>query len=170
MTEAHRMKVVVISGTPGTGKSVLAEKLAKKQGWKVISVTDFIDEHNLSKEYDDKRDVPIMDEKLLVRELLKVIEEEKNMKKTKGMIIEGHMAHFLPAKAADCCVILRCGLGELKKRLKKRGYREEKVRENLDSEIFDTCYNEALELGHGPIAFSDRDSFIKVYKALIKAI
>ena len=36
----------------------------------------------------------------------------------------------------------------LEKRLEKRGYGKEKIRENLDVEIFDTCLTEANEAGH----------------------
>ena len=43
---------------------------------------------------------------------------------------------------------MRNSLKTLKKRLEKRGYSKEKVRENLDAEIFDTCRIEALEAGH----------------------
>jgi broad-specificity NMP kinase len=39
-------------------------------------------------------------------------------------------------------------LKELRKRLEKRGYDGEKVRENIDSEIFDVCLNEAKDKGH----------------------
>ena len=36
----------------------------------------------------------------------------------------------------------------LKKRLKKKKYSENKIRENLDAEIFDICLNEAKESRH----------------------
>src|SRR3989344_3218410 len=39
-------------------------------------------------------------------------------------------------------------LKKVKKRLEKRGYNKLKIRENLDAEIFDVCYEEAKELGH----------------------
>ena len=42
-------------------------------------------------------------------------------------------------------------LPALKKRLEARKYSEQKVRENLDAEIFDVCQQEALENGHKPI-------------------
>ena len=37
---------------------------------------------------------------------------------------------------------------ELKKRLEDRGYSSLKVRENVDSEIFDICLTESMESGH----------------------
>jgi len=36
----------------------------------------------------------------------------------------------------------------MQKRLKRRKYSKEKIRENLDAEIFDVCLNEAMERKH----------------------
>jgi adenylate kinase len=46
------------------------------------------------------------------------------------------------------CIVTKCNLKELEKRLKKRGYNKAKIRENLDCEIFDVCLNEAMKKGH----------------------
>ena len=54
----------------------------------------------------------------------------------------------MPRKYVDKCIITKCDLKELEKRLQKRKYSKEKIRENLDAEIFDTCRVEALEAGH----------------------
>ena len=48
----------------------------------------------------------------------------------------------------DLCVICTTELKTLQKRLQKRSYAPEKLRENLDSEIFRICQNEATEAGH----------------------
>ena len=45
-------------------------------------------------------------------------------------------------------IIVKTSLKNLKKRLEKRGYNKLKVRENLEAEIFDVCFEEAKELGH----------------------
>ena len=39
------MSNILICGTPGTGKSTLAEKVGEETGWTVISVVDFAKEH-----------------------------------------------------------------------------------------------------------------------------
>ena len=58
------------------------------------------------------------------------------------------MAHNLPKENVDICIITRCKLDELERRLKERNYSPEKIRENLDSEIFEICTNEARDNGH----------------------
>jgi len=63
------------------------------------------------------------------------------------------LAQYIPQKHVDLCIITKCDLKELNKRLKKRKYIKEKTRENLDSEIFDICLNEAAEKGHTILIF-----------------
>jgi len=66
----------------------------------------------------------------------------------KDVVIDSHLSHYLPKKYVDKCIVTKSSLEELKKRLKKRGYKEGKIRENLDAEIFDICRIEAEEAGH----------------------
>jgi len=81
-----------------------------------------------------KNNCLVIDEKKLVKEL----------KKLKGnYVIDGHLSHFLKA---DYCVICKCDLKVLKKRLMKRKYSSKKLQNNLNCEIFDVCFNEAKEL------------------------
>ena len=72
----------------------------------------------------------------------------KTKDSVKGLVIDSHLSHYLPKEYVDTCIITKCNLKLLKKRLEERGYSKNKVRENLDVEIFDTCRLEALEAGH----------------------
>ena len=134
--------ILIVSGTPGTGKTTFARKLAKEKNYKYIDVKNLIKEKNLSEGYDKKRDTKIIDTEKLNKVLIEII------KKNKNLVIDSHLSHYLPKKYVDKCYITKCSLSELKKRLEKRGYSKEKVRENLDAEIFDVCRVKALELGH----------------------
>jgi adenylate kinase len=140
------MKVILVSGTPATGKTAYAKKLAKEKGYKYIDVNRLIAKYNLSEGMDRKRNSKIIDTEKLNRVLIEVIDKEK--KKQKGIVIDSHLSHYLPSDYADLCIITKCSLPTLKKRLQKRGYSENKIRENLDAEIFDTCASEAMEIGH----------------------
>ena len=68
-------------------------------------------------------------------------------KKPNGVIIDSHLSHYLPKKYIDLCLVTKCELKTLEKRLKERKYTKNKIRDNLDSEIFDICLNEAKEAG-----------------------
>ncbi|MEM4397386.1 MAG: AAA family ATPase [Candidatus Woesearchaeota archaeon] len=151
------IKVIIVSGTPGTGKTTIAKKIAKEKNYEYIDVNKIIKEKN--KEYkiiagfDKKRDSKIIDLDNLNKALIDLIitkksKEKNKKKKKKGIIIDSHLSHYLPKKYVDLCIITKCDLKELKKRLEKRKYSKKKVRENFDAEIFDVCRIEALEKGH----------------------
>ncbi|MCU0630939.1 MAG: AAA family ATPase, partial [Methanoregulaceae archaeon] len=57
--------------------------------------------------------------------------------------VEGHLAHLLPC---DRVILLRCRPDILKLRLSKRGYPEEKIRENAEAEALDVILVETLEI------------------------
>ena len=69
-------------------------------------------------------------------------------KKYKGIIIDSHLSHYLSKEVVDKVIITKCDLKKLKKRLEKRKYTIDNIRENMDAEIFDVCRIEALEEGH----------------------
>jgi len=134
--------IIIVSGTPGTGKTALSKKLAKKLDYKYIDVAELIKEKKLREYYDRKRKTYAVDVKKLNKELIKIIKDSKDL------VIDSHLSHYLPKKYVDFCIITKCNLKILEKRLKKKGYNKSKIRENLDCEIFDICLNEAKEAGH----------------------
>jgi adenylate kinase len=145
------MKVIIVSGTPGTGKTTISKKIAKEKGYLYVDVNEIINIHNkeykIISGYDKKRDTKIIDVKKLNKVLVMQIKKYKQ-EKIKGIVIDSHLSHYLPKKYVDLCIITKCALKTLKKRLEKRNYSKEKIRENLDAEIFDVCRIEALEKGH----------------------
>ena len=136
--------VIIITGTPATGKSSLAKELSLLTRFKHIDVNRIVKEGKLKTGYDSIRKVRIVPIPLLNRFLLKNYIKKPH----KGLIIESHLAHYLPSKYASVCLVTVTDLKTLYKRLKNRGYSQAKIRENLDAEIFRTCENEARELNH----------------------
>lgn len=144
--------IIIVSGTPGTGKTTLSKKIAKKNNFEYLDVNKIIEENNLSEGYDKEKDCKIIDIDKLNDILIRIIKDSKDL------VIDSHLSHYLPKEIVDKCIITKCDLKELKQRLEKRNYSKEKVRENLDSEIFDTCNIEAKEEGHKPIIIqTDKD-------------
>ncbi|MBW2999138.1 AAA family ATPase [Candidatus Woesearchaeota archaeon] len=137
------MKVFVVTGTTGTGKTEYAKKYALENKCVYIDVNKIIKEHNLSEGYDEERHCHIIDVEKLNKALTELIEESKE-----DLVIDSHLAHFLPKEYVSQVFVTKCNLKELKKRLEARDYSKKKIRENLDAEIFDVCLNEAKELGH----------------------
>src|SRR3989338_1960326 len=156
--------IVAISGTPGTGKTSIAKELSLSKRWKLIEISKFAKKHGLYEKYDRARQTYIVDASHLVRHLKQAI---MALQGHNGIIVDGHMAHFLPASYVDLCVIVKADLHTIINRLRKRGYSATKVRENLDSEIFDICLEEARSFGHRPLIL---DTGKKTIKTLAKKI
>lgn len=137
------VKVIIVTGTPGTGKTTVAMRLAKKMEYEYVDVNKVISRDKLSEGYDRKMKCKIIDEKKLSKALLRMIKGADN-----GLVIDSHMSHHLPASSVDICVVTKCNLKLLKGRMTRRKYSADKIKENLECEIMDVCLNEAEEDGH----------------------
>ncbi|MFH1408513.1 MAG: adenylate kinase family protein [Nanoarchaeota archaeon] len=138
--------LIIISGTPGSGKSELAKELSLLINTSLIHLSSYIKQHDLAEGYDKARKSLIVDTTLLTAHLRPDIEKARNG--NKSLIVEGHLAHTLPSSLFDCCLITRCNPSVLKLRLAKRKYHAAKIQENIDCENFDLCGNEAREAGY----------------------
>tara|TARA_Y100000034_G_scaffold130846_1_gene190317 strand:+ start:3161 stop:3595 length:435 start_codon:yes stop_codon:yes gene_type:complete len=134
--------VIIVSGTPCTGKTTIAKKIAKRNKLAYIDVNQIIKDNKLYSYYNKKDKSYVVDVKKLNRFLIKLIKEEKRI------VLDSHLTHYLPAKYVDECIITKCNLKVLNKRLKKRKYSKEKIKVNMDCEIFDVCLVEAFENKH----------------------
>lgn len=137
------MKAIIVTGTPGTGKTKIAKKIAKKENAVYLDVKKVIDKYKLKERYDRKRRTYAVNSDKLNKILIELIKKSK-----KKLVIDSHLSHYLPKKYVSLCIVTKCDLKTLKKRLEKRKYIKSKIRENMDAEIFDVCLNEAKQLGH----------------------
>ncbi len=124
--------IIALTGTPGTGKTAVAKILNEK--YEIVYLKDF---EKAKKEYDEERDSYIVDMDYLKKEV------EKLRKKEGKIIVEGHYAHEF---YADVIIVLRCHPDELRKRLEKRGYRKEKIGENVEAEAMSLITSEAINI------------------------
>ncbi len=136
-------KIIIVTGTPGTGKTTVAKHLANSCKATYIDVNRIIKKHHLKEGYDKKRKTFLVDTKKLNKIFITMIKETKN-----SLVIDSHLSHYMPSKYVDLCIVTKTSLKKLKDRLKKRGYHKEKIHENLLCEIFDVCLTEAQERGH----------------------
>ena len=137
------MKSIIITGSVGSGKTTLSKKISKYLDFDYIDVNKLIKKEGLSVGYDNKEMCEVVDVKKLNKTLVRLIKEFKN-----GIVIDSHLSHYLPKEYVDLCIVTKCNLLELKKRLKKRKYSEKKIKDNMESEIFNICFEEAKEKGH----------------------
>jgi adenylate kinase len=124
--------IVLITGTPGTGKSTVSKLLSERMKFKRININE----------------VATSDVCVGVEKGSRVVDIEKLAEKVREMIkgdiiIDGHLSHLLPF--GDIVVVLRTRPKILRRRLLNKGFEEEKIRENLEAEALDACLIESLE-------------------------
>ena len=134
------MQILIVSGTPGTGKTTVSKNLLNYFEAKVISLNELAISENLVEKFDSKRETSIINNKKLVNFLIKLIEDYEK-EDPEFLIIESHFSDIVPEQYIDFVIILRCDPDELYNRLKTRGYKREKIRENVQSEILGNCVN-----------------------------
>ncbi len=137
-------KVIAVTGVPCSGKTTLAKQIVKKLNGVYVGLEDVkkIDK-KIVYGFDDERGVEIIDEDLYEKAVAKIIKDSK-----KPVVVDLHFSHIISKKLVDLCIVCRCNLKELRRRMVERGYSGKKIQENMDVEIFDEILVEAQELGH----------------------
>ncbi|MFB6251903.1 MAG: adenylate kinase family protein [Halobellus sp.] len=130
------MTQIALTGTPGTGKTTVADLVEQRLGLDVLHLNDAIREADLFAERDVERDSLVVD---LDAVGSWVQEAQSDDGKS---LIDSHLSHLLDV---DNVVILRCHPEELKPRLRDRGESEASVAENAESEALDVILAEAVE-------------------------
>ncbi|XGI83889.1 adenylate kinase family protein [Halorutilales archaeon Cl-col2-1] len=123
---------VALTGTPGTGKTTVAEHLAERLGLEVVDLSRLAEESVFTEGYDDEYGVPEVD--------IDAVRDELDSED--DILIEGHLSHLVDVGHT---VVLRCRPDVLEDRLSERGYDDDKVRENAESEALDVVLAEAVE-------------------------
>jgi len=55
------MKTIIVTGTPGTGKTLVARKIAKQKGYLYVDVRKLIKNFRLNEKFDKKRKSWVVD-------------------------------------------------------------------------------------------------------------
>ncbi|XP_003785934.1 adenylate kinase isoenzyme 6 [Otolemur garnettii] len=127
---------ILLTGTPGVGKTTLGKELASRSGLKYINVGDLAKEGQLYDGYDEEYECPMLDED-------RVVDELDNQMTEGGVIVDYHGCDFFPERWFHVVFVLRTNTSELYKRLETRGYNEKKLKDNIECEIFQVLYEEA---------------------------
>ena len=128
--------IIALTGTPGIGKTSVANIL-KEKGFLVVDITKIAIEKGFLIGNDEKRDSKIVDVDILNKYV------EENYKDEEIVFIDGHLSHLL--NCVDKVIILRCHPDKLRIRLSNKGWKEEKIKENLEAEILDVILCEAAD-------------------------
>lgn len=132
--------ILLITGTPGTGKTTVSRLLAELLSGHLIDLNKLIEQEHLYTGYHPEYGFKIVDMKKMCNRISEII---KNLKEDL-IIIEGHLSHF--CEEADLVVVLRSHPSFLRKRLQDKGFNEFKINENIEAEALDICVFEAFQI------------------------
>ncbi len=126
--------LIAVSGTPGVGKTAVANALEAK-GWHIVELNEFALAEDLLGKKDRGRDTFEVDVESLDNRMMERRWKDRTL-------LVGHLAHLL---SVDMVIVLRCSPRALEARLKGRDWSDEKIRENLEAEACDVILIEAME-------------------------
>ncbi|KAG2290382.1 hypothetical protein Bca52824_049986 [Brassica carinata] len=129
---------ILITGTPGTGKSTTASALAEATNFKHICVGDLVKEKNLHDGWDDQFECHVINKDLVCDELEDIMEGG-------GNIVDYHGCDFFPERWFDRVVVFQTENSVLYDRLTRRGYSGTKLSNNIECEIFQVMLEEASD-------------------------
>lgn len=131
---------IIITGTPGVGKTTHCQELANKTGLHHLDINDVVKKHSIGESSNDPDDpnTKIVDEDRLLDVIENDLEEG-------GQIIDWHACDLFPVSLIDLVCVVRCDNKILYDRLKARNYGEKKLQENMDCEIMEVLSQEARD-------------------------
>ncbi len=159
--------IITVTGTPGTGKTYVAKKLANKN-LRYIDLNSMIKKERLYDKYDRKAKTYDVDVKKLkkieerfagykekefeVKKIINIDGLKRALKNKKGILIDSHLSHFINS---DLCIVVKADIKTISDRLKERKYSSKKIRDNVESEIFDVCLEDAKRLGRNIVVINN---------------
>lgn len=130
---------VLVTGTPGVGKTYLCGLLALELGLRHIEVGAFAKERELLAEHDAEHDAYYMHEDA-------VLDELEGLMSDGGIVLDHHSCDWFPERWFQVAVVLHARTDVLYDRLTiGRGYSGTKLNANMEAEIMQVVAEEAVE-------------------------
>ncbi|KAJ9443620.1 Adenylate kinase isoenzyme 6-like protein [Diplonema papillatum] len=165
MSDLPQPKVpnILITGTPGVGKSSLAKAISEATPLTHIDVGKIVKEEGFVEGKDEKFDTLIPDEDRLLDHLEPLMMEG-------GKVVDYHSSELFPERWFSLVIVLRAGTACLFDRLAARGYSEVKRQENLDCEIFGIPSEEAKSSYPSEIVREAQNETIEQMEATVENV
>jgi adenylate kinase len=135
---------VALTGTPGTGKTTVADQLALEMPVDVVHLNTSIHRCELTKRTDKARGTHVVD----LEAVASWLDERTPPSETETVVIESHLAHLFDV---DRVVVLRCSPDHLRTRLETREnpsqlHNTAKAPEMVTQSAYENAEAEALDL------------------------
>jgi adenylate kinase len=143
---SDKLPNIVVTGTPGVGKTSLAMLLADtlneeckgSKQFTYLNLGKLIKDKKLYETWNEEYDVPEFDEDKIMDELEQMLNEG-------GYVVDFHSVYFIPDDLINIVALLRCDNTILYDRLSARGYSEKKIKENIECEIMEVTSDDVRE-------------------------
>jgi adenylate kinase len=133
-------KIVVVTGTPGTGKTTISSRLAEEIGARYVPLTQHVSSRGLYSRVDSRRNSKVIDLRRTRAELRRILAKDD-----RTMVVDSHIPDVVaPKRLVQRVFVLRCHPKILTSRLRAKKWRHRKIQENLLAEILDACLTEAV--------------------------
>jgi adenylate kinase len=141
ITRKPYKRIILVTGTPGVGKTAVSRLLTHKLTAKHIDLGELVKRENLISGVDEARGTLIVDTDKISKRLKEIIRYSK-----RDLLIDGHYAvDVIPVEKIHLVLVLRRDPEELKDLMENKGFNKKKVRENLAAEILDVCLFDAVK-------------------------
>jgi len=136
--------IVAITGTPGVGKTSVCSHL-RELGFQVIDINKLVSER-FHRGFDNKRRCFVADLRKLRKHIKRIhksaAKEKQDNRRKHILLLDSHISHLLHP---DVAIVLRANPLELAERLRRKGFEEGKIKENVQAETLDVILVEAVE-------------------------
>jgi adenylate kinase len=134
-------QAIIVTGTPGTGKTTFAKKLAKEIGADYVPLTKFVSERKLYTGFDRERESRVVNLARVHASLNRLLLQAR-----RPTIVDTHIPEgIVPKGLVKLVFVLRCHPKLLEKRLGKKKWKQNKIRENVLAEMLDVCLINAVK-------------------------
>jgi adenylate kinase len=165
LPELRKGTAVLITGTPGTGKTTVSRLLATELRACCVELNILLKRKGIDYTYDEKRKTRIVSV-----DRLHIALRRQAAGADHGLVIDSHVALAagrLPKLVR--VVVLRCNPIVLEQRLERKRWSKSKIGENLQAEILDICLWDAVK-NYGWNRILEIDTTEKVPRHVVQLI
>lgn len=144
---------VLVTGTPGTGKTSLCQLIQQDLGYRHIEVGKVVADQGFFTGVDEARQTHNVEED----DEDKLLDFLEPIMVRGGCVVDYHSSELFPKRWFQQVIVLRASTENIFDRLTARGYSEAKRQENLDAEISGVCLEEAMD-AYDPSTVMERES------------
>ena len=135
--------IIIVTGTPGVGKTAVGKLLAERLGSEFLSLGDLVKKQRLHKGFDRSARSYIIDEPAVKRMLKGYLKDHRE----KRIVFETHSFNSILQKTHGMvAVVLRLDPLVLARRLKERNWPKLKIWENVEAELIDLSLCDSLKV------------------------